>query len=70
MATCPHCLLERATVEIEGLRFHTFSDRWISCQANPEERSSFLDRVQARLGAGLHRNPLPHDRQPFDRSAV
>jgi hypothetical protein len=31
MSPCPHCLAGNRSVEIAGLRFHTLSDRWISC---------------------------------------
>jgi hypothetical protein len=39
MEPCPHCLAGNTTVEISGLRFHTFADRWISCTAVQEQKA-------------------------------
>jgi hypothetical protein len=40
MSPCPHCLAGKTTVEIAGLRFHTLSDRWISCNPVKQQQDS------------------------------
>lgn len=40
MTDCPYCSAGARPVEVEGLRIHTFSDRWISCiRGTPEPPS-------------------------------
>lgn len=57
MPSCPHCLAGNTTVEIAGLRFHVFSDRWISCSGVDQERvivpahGEFISRVQSVFGS-------------------
>jgi len=51
MLSCPYCVVEKPAFEIEGLRLHKFSDRWIACEPSTEERSSFLERTRTRVQA-------------------
>ena len=41
---CPHCHAGKSTMEIAGLQFHVFSDRWISCAATDQNRITISAR--------------------------
>lgn len=76
MSSCPHCLAGKTTVEIAGLRFHTLSDRWISCipveqhqEVVVPARGELISRVQSLYQSlcdrsfvrlGLHLD-IPHN---------
>ena len=53
MEPCPQCRAGKPPVEIAGLRFHAFADRWISCTGVGEEKvivsahREFIDRVHS-----------------------
>ncbi len=62
MPSCPHCLAGKTTVEIAGLRFHNFSDRWISCSGVDQQRvivparGEFIGRMQNAFRSTSVRN--------------
>ena len=61
MASCPHCLAGKPYVDIEGRRFHTSPDRWLSCPAKPGLQSEpCMSAPSTSLSFGFRPSALPH----------
>jgi hypothetical protein len=72
MPSCPHCTAGKTTVEIAGLRFHTLSDRWISCSPVEQQqriivpvRGEFIGRLQDAYQA-IYENGFIRMRRRFE----